>query len=87
MLHKFSEQLSGTDTKAPPFVIRASQLDKNFGLCYPIDLDGDNHPYKVVRTSDQGYRLRGNKVFDVCENGKPVKYMFFAERLPDSGTF
>lgn len=85
MLRKFREQVSGSDgdnaTKKPPFVIRASDLDKNFALCYPLPQDGDNPAYVVVRSSDEGWRLSGNKIFDVCENGKPVRYRFFAERV------
>lgn len=91
MLHKFRNDLTaGTGdgaVKNPPFVIRASSLDKNFALCYPLPLDGDNHPYKVIRNSPDGYRLRGTKTFDVCENGKPVKYLFFAEKVPEAGDF
>jgi hypothetical protein len=85
MLRKFRDQLfiGGGDgaTKAPPFVIRASDLDKNFGLCYPLPNEGNNAPYIVERPSEDGFRLVGNKVFDVCENGKPTKYRFFAARV------
>jgi hypothetical protein len=88
MLRKFRDQLSGAGgdgaTKAPPFVIRASDLDKNFGLCYPLPVAGNNAPYVIERPSEDGFRLSGNKVFDVCENGKPVRYVFFASRLPDA---
>ena len=91
MLHKFRDDLAaqtGEDAvKKPPFVIKAGDLDKNFALCFPIDLDGDNQPYRVIRSTPEGYRLRGNKVFDVCENGKPVRYMLFAEKVPDQGSF
>jgi hypothetical protein len=87
MLRKFRDQLaiaSGDGAiKAPPFVIRASDLDKNFGLCYPMPVDGNNAAYTIERPSEDGFRLIGNKIFDVCENGQPVKYRFFAERLPD----
>jgi hypothetical protein len=84
MLVKFAQQvLAGGSKNAPPHVIRASDLDKNFGLCFPVNIDGNNAPYTVIHaSSDQGYTLKGNRVFDVCENGKPVKYLFFAERLP-----
>jgi hypothetical protein len=86
MLCKFREQVSGSGgdgaTKTPPFVIRASDLDKNFALCYPLPQDGDNPAYVVLRSSNEGYQLSGNKIFDVCENGKSVRYRFFAERVP-----
>jgi hypothetical protein len=85
MLHKFSRQLAvGGSVEAPPYVIRASNLDKNFSLCYPISIEGNNAPYSVIRAGEEGYTFKGNRVFDVCENGKPVKYLFFAERLPDA---
>jgi hypothetical protein len=86
MLHKFKSELSAGSgeaaIKSPPFVIRASNLDKNFSLCYPMPVDGNNAAYRIVRVTDEGYRLEGAKVFDVCENGKLVKYRFFADRLP-----
>jgi hypothetical protein len=86
MLAKFKSMLAAAAgdgaVKAPPFVIRASDLDKNFALCYPLPMDGNNNSYIVVRTSNEGYRLEGTQVFDVCENGKPFKYRFFAEKLP-----
>jgi hypothetical protein len=86
MLKKFRDMLmagSGSGAlKSPPFVIKASDLDKNFGLCYPLPQEGNNAAYVVERPSDDGFRLKGTRVFDVCENGKPVKYLFFAERLP-----
>jgi hypothetical protein len=85
MLRKFREQLSAASgdgaTKVPPFVIRASDLDKNFGLCYPLPQEGNNVPYKIVRTSDEGWRLEGGTILDVCENGNPVKYRFFAAKV------
>jgi hypothetical protein len=88
MLRKFRDQLPGPGgdgaTKAPPFVIRASDLDKNFGLCYPLPVEGNNAAYTIERPSEDGFRLVGNKIFDVCENGRPAKYRFFAQRLPSS---
>lgn len=84
MLRKFRDQVGGAgggSAEAPPFVIRASDLDKNFGLCYPLPVEGNNAPYSIERPSEDGFRLVGKKIFDVCENGQPVKYRFFAERL------
>jgi hypothetical protein len=84
MLKKFRDQLvsSGGDgaTKSPPFVIRARDLDQNFALCYPLPQDGNSAPYIVVRSSNEGWRLEGAKIFDVCENGKPVRYRVFASK-------
>jgi hypothetical protein len=85
MLHKFSQQIAtGGAVDSPPYTLRARDLDKNFGLCYPIPVEGNNAAYQIVRTGDEGYTLKGGKAFDVCENGKPVKYLFFAERVPDA---
>lgn len=85
MLAKFKEMLAtggGQDgAKKPPYTIKAGDLDKNFGLCYPLPVDGNNAGYTIDRSVSGGYRLRGQRIFDVCENGQPVKYRFFAERL------
>jgi hypothetical protein len=80
MLKKFSEQLSGSDTKKPPFALRASDLDANFKMCLPRVLDGNNQPYRVDWGGGEGWMLRGGVLFDVCENGKPVKYRVFAQK-------
>lgn len=80
MLKKFTEQLSGSDTKQPPYALRASDLDANFKMCYPRPLDGNNRPYRVDWGGDEGWMLHGEALFDVCENGKPVKYRFFAQK-------
>jgi hypothetical protein len=86
MLHEFKNQLSGTEIGAPPFVIRASDLDKNFKICSIMDNNGPDDPYRVDRPGGPGspYRLIPQKTFDVCENGKPVRYAFFAQRIPGS---
>jgi len=85
MLKKFRDMLSGGSgdgaVKSPPYAIRASDLDKNFALCYPQPTDGNNTPYTIDRSSDGGWKLRGTQIFDVCENGQPQKYQFFAEKL------
>jgi hypothetical protein len=82
MLVNFSSQLAGGSgggaLSQPPYALRAGDLDKNFAMCYPIPLDGNNRAYTIERPSDTGYYLKGGKVFDVCENGQPVRYRFFA---------
>lgn len=87
MLKKFRDMLAGGSgdhaVKRPPYAIKASDLDHNFGLCYPLPTDGNNAPYTIERLSDGGFRFRGQRIFDVCENGVPVQYRFFAERLED----
>lgn len=82
MLKKFRDMLSGQSLQEPPFALKAADLDKNFGLCYPMEMGGDNAPYTIERSGDEGYKLRGTKPFDVCENGQPVRYLFFAEIMP-----
>jgi hypothetical protein len=90
MLKKFREMLgggSGDDAvKRPPYTIKASDLDHNFELCHPLPVDGNNAGYVIDRSSSGGFKLRGQRIFDVCENGLAVQYLFFAERLPDAGT-
>lgn len=89
MLKKFREMLAGGSgddaTKKPPYTIKASDLDKNFELCHPLPVDGNNAGYTIDRSVEGGYRLRGQRIFDVCENGRPAQYRFFAERLEDTG--
>jgi len=80
-LHEFKSQLSGQDEKKPPYAIRAKDLDDNFSKCAPQMLDGNNHPYRVIRAANNNWRLEGTRIFDVCENGVPVKYRMFAEKL------
>jgi hypothetical protein len=87
MLVKFREQLSGGAgdgaLSQPPYALRAGDLDKNFELCYPVPLDGGGSPYTIERPGGGGWYLRGTKIFDVCENGQPVRYRVFAAREPD----
>ena len=90
MLKQFKDMLSkgsgGDAVNGPPYAIKASDLDTNFQLCYPLPVDGNNAGYTIDRSADGGYKLRGQRIFDVCENGKAVKYRLFAERLADSST-
>lgn len=90
MLKKFREMLAGGSgddaVKRPPYVIKASDLDKNFELCYPLPVDGNNAGYTIDRSVEGGYRFRGQRIFDVCENGQAAQYRFFAERLEDLNT-
>lgn len=80
-LVKFKEQLSGEDEKSPPYALRASDLDKNFALLQLKKPDGNNSPYEILRPSSEGFTLQGARIFDVCENGQPVKYRVFASRV------
>ena len=78
----FKEQLkAGGDFTQPPYRIRAADLDTNFARCRPKAQDGEAaNGYKVDDSAD-GWELLPQTVFDVCENGKPVKYQFIAKRL------
>ena len=88
MLKKFRDMVAAGSgdgaVKQPPYVIKAGDLDKNFELCYPLPVDGNNAGYTIDRSADGGYKLHGQRIFDVCENGKAVKYRLFAERLADT---
>ena len=90
MLKKFRDMLaggSGADAvNRPPYAIKAGDLDHNFGLCYPLPTDGNNAGYTIDRSVQGGYRLRGQRIFDVCENGAAVQYRFFAELLEEASS-
>ena len=90
MLKKFRDMLAGGSgddaVNRPPYALKASDLDHNFGLCYPLPTDVNNAPYTIERPSDGGFRFRGQHIFDVCENGQAAQYRFFAERLEDLNT-
>lgn len=81
-LELFSDDLGGggKDPNKPPSVISAGKLDRNFQRCLPVKMDGNNVAYKADYT-DGGWKLIGSTTFDVCENGQPVKYRFFAEKV------
>jgi hypothetical protein len=81
-LERFVDDLKrgANDPNVPPHVISAGKLDRNYRRCYPKKIDGNSPPYKVD-ASDDGWRLIPATTFDVCENGKPVKYRFMAERV------
>jgi hypothetical protein len=79
---KFAEQAGRPgDPKAggPPYQIRGADLDTNFKKASPVSDTGDDTSYRI-NESKGGWRLVGTKVFDVCENGRAVKYRFFAQR-------
>ena len=80
-LEKFSDDVKGggNDPNSPPSVISAGKLDRNFTRCTPVPMDGNTAPYIVDKTDD-GWKLLPAILFDVCENGQPIKYKFIAER-------
>jgi hypothetical protein len=63
----------------PPYQIRGADLDANFKKASPASDTGNDTSYRVSESQD-GWRLVGTKVFDVCENGRALKYRFFAQR-------
>jgi hypothetical protein len=80
-LRRFSAMLNaggGAEAvKKPPYVLRASDLDHNFSVVHLKPADGNNSAY-IIKRDDGGYTLEGTRTFPVCENGKAVKYRFFA---------
>jgi hypothetical protein len=80
-LHKFKDDLSkkSSDGTGPPSRISAGALDGNFQKLSPIEQDGTGRPYSIDATDD-GWKLVPQVAFDVCEDGKPVKYNFVAAR-------
>ena len=63
MLKKFRDMVAGGSgdnaVKQPPYVIKAGDLDKNFELCHPLPVDGNNAAYTIDRSVAGGFRLRG----------------------------
>lgn len=81
-MHSFAEDARKTSSEPgrAPNAISAGSLDKNFRACLPLDSTGNNEPYKVV-ADESGWKLQGTFIFDVCENGQPRRYRFFAQRI------
>jgi hypothetical protein len=81
-MHKFREDArrSSRDPNQPPNVLRADKLDTNFKACLPVEETGSNAPYKVL-ADEHGWRLEPALLFDVCENGKLMRYRFMAQRV------
>jgi hypothetical protein len=75
-LHSFVQDAK-RDPKQP---LNAGALDRNFRAVNPLQQEGNNAPYKVTQ-DEGGWKLEPTLVFDVCENGKLVKYQFFGKRL------
>jgi hypothetical protein len=80
-LHSFAEDAKKESEKpgTAPNAISGSALDGNFAACLPIKTTGNNPPYTVKADKD-GWRLEPTMLFDICENGVPVQYRFFAQR-------
>jgi hypothetical protein len=81
-MHSFEED-AGKDSKDPnqaPNCISGTDLDKNFVSCLPIQDDGPNAPYKVEADAD-GWKLKGQLVLDVCENGQPRRIRVFGQKI------
>ncbi len=78
----FAEQArkSSENPGSPPNAISGTQIDGNFRACLPVQGTGTNQPYKV-KADKNGWMLEGGVVFDVCENGQPVQYRLFGQRV------
>jgi hypothetical protein len=81
-LEEFADDARAVSTQpgSPPNAISAGKLDRNFRRCYPLAQEGNNAPY-TVEAGEDGWVLRGEKIFTVCENGQPALYKFFAQRV------
>jgi len=82
-LRSFARMQQGAGDR--PFGFKADDLDHNFSFVHLKPADGNNSPYRI-RRDNEGYALAGNRVFDFCENGKPVQYQMFASVIGDEGT-
>jgi hypothetical protein len=84
--HKFKAMAAqgGRDPRKPPHVIPADALDENFATCLPMEQPGEDRSYDIAISPKSGWRLFPRIPFDVCENGKPVTYLFMARRLAAS---
>lgn len=71
----------GTDLTRPPYRIPGKVLDANYVASNPARIDGSNQPYSVKFTKN-GWQLVPTAAFVVCENGKPVNWLFFGQRAP-----
>lgn len=56
-LVKFGTQLGGTDAAAPPYRIRAKDLDGNFAKLRPLPTDGNKRQYAINETPE-GWQLK-----------------------------
>jgi hypothetical protein len=82
-LHSFAEMARATsrDPARPPNAIPAKALDENFSTCMPAIQSGGDRAYDTTIVPKQGWELRPRVPLYVCENGKPVVYLFMAQRL------
>lgn len=80
-LKKFSElaKQRGTDFTKPPYRVPAKDLDENFKKLTPMQQEGSQRPYTVEFT-EEGWELKPEVLFDVCENGAPTKFKFLCQK-------
>ena len=80
-MHSFEKDArkQSANPHSPPNAISGTALDNNFAACLPKKQDGNNAAYKIKADKD-GWILQPTVIFDVCENGRPRKYKFFAEK-------
>jgi hypothetical protein len=86
-LHKFRDDLKnrpGPGSNAPPRSIRAEDLDENYKKVtvvrpstIPVGLQPD---YEMRYKKDGSEVILRGAIFDVCENGVPVKYRLLGQR-------
>ena len=81
-MHSFEED-AGKNSENPneaPNCISGTDLDKNFVACLPKEEDGTNQPYKVEKDED-GWKLKGQLVLDICENGVPRRIRVLGQKI------
>lgn len=63
-----------------PRTISATHLDHNFASCCPKPLKGNSGDAYRISYENGGWTMEPVVQFDVCEDGKPVKYRFVAKK-------
>jgi hypothetical protein len=74
-LKKFVDDLKGD----PPRTVSAPKLDENFARCMPAQR-GLLADLQLNFTHEGWYLESDGLLFDVCENGTPVKYRLLGKR-------
>jgi len=84
-MHSFEDDAvkDSKDPNSPPNCIKGKDLDKNYAACLPVQDDGPNAPYKVEADAD-GWKLKGQLILDICENGRPRKIRVLGQKIGSS---
>jgi len=84
-MHSFEDDAGkeSKDPNSPPNCIKGKDLDKNYAACLPVQDDGPNAPYKVEADAD-GWKLKGQLILDICENGRLRKIRVLGQKIGSS---